>query len=84
MSTENAGRNVKHGRADIVVVDDPGNPVRGALISGQFTGDIQEDVIEAQTNNNGSATVITSQAVKPLKNLTLCGTYIAHDTLDDF
>jgi FtsP/CotA-like multicopper oxidase with cupredoxin domain len=84
VSTESAGKGLKFGRADIVVVDDQGNPVPDALVSGQFTGDIVEDVIDAQTDNNGSVTVITSQSAKRIKSLTFCVTSITHGTLQDF
>jgi hypothetical protein len=84
VSTENAGKGQKFGRADIHVVDDLGNPVSGALVSGDFTGDITEPVIEAQTDANGDVTVITSQTAKPLNTLTFCVTTITHDTLQDF
>jgi len=84
VSTENAGKGAKFGRADIHVVDDLGNPVSGALVSGDFTGDITEAVIEAQTDANGDVIVITSQTFKPLNTLTFCVTTITHDTLQDF
>ena len=76
VSTENAGKGAKYGRADIVVVDDQGNVVDGALVSGQFTGDVTEDIIEGQTGADGSVTVISSQSAKPLKSLTVCVTDI--------
>jgi len=84
VSTENAGKGQKLGRADIHIVDDLGNPVNGALVSGDFTGDITEPVIDAQTDANGDVTVITSGAAKPLNSLSFCVTTITHDTLQDF
>lgn len=84
VSTKNAGKGASYGRADIVVVDNLGNPVADAQVSGQFTGDIVEDVIDAQTDSSGSVTVITSQSAKKLKTLTFCATSITHATLQDF
>jgi len=84
VSTENAGKGQKFGRADILIIDDLGNPVNGALVSGDFTGDITESVIDAQTGANGDVTVITSGTAKPLNNLTFCVTAITHATLQDF
>jgi len=84
VSTENAGKGQKFGRADIHIVDDLGNPVNGALVTGDFSGDITEPVIDAQTNGNGDVTVITSQSSKPVNNLTFCVTSITHNALQDF
>ncbi len=84
VSTQNAGKGQKFGRADIHVVDDLGNPVNGALVSGDFSGDITESVIEAQTDANGDVTVITSGSTKPLNSLTFCVSTITHGALQDF
>ncbi|MDH3809158.1 MAG: fibronectin type III domain-containing protein, partial [Desulfuromonadales bacterium] len=84
VSTQGASKGQKFGRADIRVVDDLGNPVNGALVSGDFTGDITEPVIEAQTDANGDVTVITSGSTKPLKSLTFCVSTVTHAALQDF
>ncbi len=84
VSTVNAGKGAKHGRAEIVVEDDQGNAVADARVSGQFTGDIAEGVIGVETDISGSVIVITIETAKPLKNLTFCVTFIDHDELVDF
>ena len=80
VSTQNAGRGQRRGRADVAIVDDLGNPVADALVSGEFSGDIIESVIEAQTDANGNVTMITSQTAKPLNTLTFCVTGILAPT----
>jgi len=84
VSTVNAGKGQKYGRADIHVVDDQGNPVSTAFVNGEFTGDITESVVDAQTDTNGDVTVTTSGTAKPLNVLTFCVTSITHETLQDF
>ena len=76
VSTINAGKGRKIGAADIVVVDDLGNPVEGAVVSGEFSGDINE-VISASsaTNANGQTSVSTTQSAK-VRGLTFCVTDI--------
>jgi hypothetical protein len=84
VSTVSAPKGAKYGRAAIHVVDNLGNAVGGALVSGQFTGDITESVTQAQTDGSGNVTVTTSQSAKPLSVLTFCVTSITHATLQDF
>lgn len=84
VSTNNAGKGKKFGVADIVVVDDLGNPVEGAIVSGEFSGDINETISASPaTDANGLTSVSTTQSVK-VRNLTFCVTAITHDTLQDF
>ena len=84
VSTVSAPKGAKYGRAAIHVVDNLGNPVGGALVSGQFTGDITESVTQAQTDGSGNVTVTTSQSAKPLSVLSFCVTSIMHPTLQTF
>jgi FtsP/CotA-like multicopper oxidase with cupredoxin domain len=83
VSTNNAGKGKKFGAADIVVVDDLGNPVEGAIVSGDFTGDIDESDTSLETDANGLTSVSTTLSAK-VRNLTFCVTAITHDTLQDF
>jgi hypothetical protein len=76
VSTQSAGKGLRFGSADVIVIDDQGNAISGAMVSGQFTGDLAEDVIEAQTGADGSVTVVTSESIKRLRNLTFCVTDI--------
>ena len=84
VSTVNAGKGNKQGRAVVSIVDDLGNPVSGALVDGSFTGDINEDVFTAQTGADGTVTVTTTGTAKPLNNLTFCVSYVGADNLQDY
>jgi len=84
VTTVSAGKGLKYGQATVVVVDDQGNPVSGALVSGAFSGDITEQVIEAQTGATGSVTVTTSQSAKRISVLSFCVTSITHPALQNF
>ena len=75
-----AGRGFRFGQATVAVTDDVGNPVPGALVSGEFTGDIVESVVQDQADGNGISTVQTSQSVKRLRNLQFCVTEILPPT----
>jgi FtsP/CotA-like multicopper oxidase with cupredoxin domain len=83
VSTANEGKGVKSGLATVTIVDNLGSPVDGALVSGNFEGDITEEVIEAQTVD-GSVTIPTSGKSKPLNTLSFCVTSVTHDTLANF
>ena len=84
VSTVNEGRGAKSGQAVVTIVDDLGNPVDTALVSGDFRGQITEDVIEAQTGADGNVTIPTSGSAKPLNTLSFCVTSVTHGTLADF
>jgi len=84
VSTANAGKGQKIGVADIVVVDDLGNPVEGATVSGEFSGDINEIISTSPaTDANGQTSVSTTNTAK-VSSLTFCVTAIAYDGLEDF
>jgi len=85
VSVINLGKGLKQGRVDVIVVDEYGTAVTGAFVSGAFTGDLNESVASSTaTDGNGSTTIITSDAVKPLNSLTFCVTAITHPDLQDF
>jgi FtsP/CotA-like multicopper oxidase with cupredoxin domain len=88
VSTVGVGKGNKSGRATIAVVDDAGNPVAGAMVTGDFSGDINEGAIEDQADEFGISVVQTSAstAIKKVRNLTFCVTAITDPsgTLDDF
>ncbi|MCK4710388.1 MAG: hypothetical protein KAU21_17365, partial [Gammaproteobacteria bacterium] len=86
VSTANAGKGQKSGVADIVVVDDLGNPVEGAEVSGAFSGDINEIIsVSPATDANGQTSVSTSGTAK-VRGLTFCVTDIVdtNGVLDPF
>jgi len=85
VTTSSLGGGLKLGVADIVVIDDLGNPVENAIVSGEFTGAINEVVsASGATNVNGQTSVNTTQTVKGKVTLSFCVTSITHDTLQDF
>ena len=87
VSTSGVGGGQKIGVADIVVVDDLGNPVSGAVVSGEFTGTITETISASPaTDANGQTSVSTTQSAKGNVNLTFCVTDIVdtNGVLDPF
>jgi hypothetical protein len=84
VSTVSLGRGQRKGRAVVVVVDDQGAPVGGAVVSGDFAGDLNESKTSSATDGNGSTTMETTDGAKGVKSLSFCVTEISHPTLDDF
>ena len=84
VSTVGGSKGFKFGQATIAVVDDLGNPVAAALVSGVFSGDINESVNQDQADGNGISVVQTSQSVKKLRNLQFCVTTITATGLTDY
>jgi hypothetical protein len=86
VSTQGIGKGAKVGRADVVIKDDAGNLVAGALVNGEFTGTITETAEEAQTDSDGSVTIPTSGSAKKVHDLTFCVTSVTDPsgTLNDF
>jgi len=82
VSTINEGKGVKSGLAEITIVDDLGNPVENAVVSGDFNGNVNESA-NGTTDANGTVS-LASSSTKPLNNLTFCVTSVKHDTLADF
>lgn len=79
-----AGRGAKRGQAQIVVVDNLGDPVAGAVVSGQFSGSINETVTSSPTDSQGRTTVTTSSTAKGGVSVTFCATSATHATLADW
>ena len=87
LDTVSVGRGQKAGQATIVVSDDLGNPVEGALVNGDFSGDFSGEVIDVGTDIDGIVTVQSDDTVaNKVKNpaLTFCVTSVTHSTLQDF
>ena len=85
VSTVNLGKGKKKGRAVIVVIDDQGATVANAVVSGEFSGDLNETIsASSPTDGNGKTTIETSQGGKGIKSLSFCITGITHATLQDF
>ncbi|MDH5766179.1 MAG: multicopper oxidase domain-containing protein, partial [Gammaproteobacteria bacterium] len=86
VSTTNVSKGLKSGVADIVVVDNLGNPVAGAVVSGAFSGDINETISASPaTNANGQTSVSTTQ-IEKVRALSFCVTGITdtNGVLDPF
>jgi hypothetical protein len=75
--TVNIGRGNKHGRADVTVVDDLGNPVAGADVTGTFSGDFSETLM-ASTDGSGVAVLQTSATARGGIQFTLCVDDVSH------
>jgi FtsP/CotA-like multicopper oxidase with cupredoxin domain len=87
VATVGAGRGQKQGQATIVVSDDLGNPVTGALVDGDFSGDFSGKVTDADTGSGDTVTVQSDNTVaNKVKNpvLPFCVTSVTHSTLDPF
>jgi hypothetical protein len=82
VSTVNEGKGVKSGLAVVTIVDDLGSPVEGAVVFGEFSGQVNEPANSA-TGADGTVS-LSSSSTKPLNNLTFCVTSVTHDTLADF
>lgn len=55
---------------EVVVADDLGNPVEGALVTGTFSGDLmkKDETVAGVTGPGGSATLSTSKAYRYLQS----------------
>ncbi len=84
VSVVSVGRGAKRGQAEIVVVDDFGDPISGATVSGSFTGSFNESVNSGPTDNQGRTTVQTSATAKGGVTVTFCATTVTHPTLNDW
>jgi FtsP/CotA-like multicopper oxidase with cupredoxin domain len=84
VSTINEGRGVKSGQAVVTIVDNLGNPVDAAAVTGTFSGNINEGPLTEETGPDGSVTIGTTGRAKPLNTLSFCVTSVTHETLADF
>jgi hypothetical protein len=85
VSTVGIGGGSKIGRAQVVVEDDQGGLVAGAVVSGEFTGTIVETVSASDpTDANGLTVIDTTGSAKGSVSVTFCVTGITHPTLTDF
>jgi hypothetical protein len=81
VSAVNIGGGWKKGQAVIVVVDDLGSPVDGAIVLGYFSGTFNESVLTGLTDATGSTTAETSDTAKGGVSVTFCVTDILHASL---
>lgn len=71
LSTVNAGRGQKRGQAVVTVVDDFGNAISGASVTGTFTGSYNE-TIAGNTTGGGLTTLTTVGTKKGGVSFTFC------------
>jgi len=69
----------RKGRATVTIKDNTGNPVSGATVTGDFTGDFNETQ-SGVTGSDGVAVIETTAAVKN-PSFTFCVTNVTHATL---
>lgn len=79
-STEGAGRGQKRGTATVTIHDDQGNPVAGATVTGDFSGDFSETK-SGTTGSNGSVTLKTDAAKGGSVSFMFCVANVTHSTL---
>jgi FtsP/CotA-like multicopper oxidase with cupredoxin domain len=84
VSTVNQGGGNKAGRAVVVVIDNLGDPVANAIVTGEFSGDINEGAVSGPTDATGTTVIDTVGMARGGVSLTFCVTYISHPTLTDF
>ena len=72
-----AGQGKKRGQATVTVVNNCGNPVAGATVTGNFSGTLTQSGISAVTNSSGIAVLQTSGAVKGTVTVTFCVSGVA-------
>lgn len=77
VSTVSVGQGFKIGQAAVTVVDGCGNPIAGAMVTGDFTGNISESGASGVTNASGLATIQTNGSAKGNVSVTFCVTNVA-------
>ncbi|MBT8049326.1 MAG: multicopper oxidase domain-containing protein [Gammaproteobacteria bacterium] len=84
LSTANAGRGAKRERADVLVLDDTGSLVAGAVVTGEFTGTVTENGITGTSGSDGVAVLETSGTAKGSLSFEFCVISITKNGLDPF
>lgn len=69
--TQSAGKGKKYGLATITVLDNLGNPVNGASVTGNFSGTWNETA-SSVTDVNGVATLLTATALNGTVTVNFC------------
>lgn len=78
--TASAGQGNKYGTATVTIVDDLGNPVSNAAVSGTFSGTYNESAF-GNTDNNGNITLQTQGTAKGGVTVVFCVDNVTHGTL---
>jgi hypothetical protein len=61
-STQGAGKGKKYAKATVIILDNLGNPVENAIVSGDFSGTIVEAGVTGVTDASGIATLLTTSS----------------------
>ena len=80
LSTVNAPKNVRRGRAEVVIVNFSGAPVANADVTGRFTGSYNQ-LATIRTDSAGRAIFLTSDTRKGSVSFTFCVENVIHPTL---
>lgn len=72
VSTVNAGQGRKRGQAIVTIVNNCGDPVVGATVTGNFTGSINQPDVTAVTNSSGIAVLQTHATAKGNVSISCC------------
>jgi hypothetical protein len=80
LSTVNAGKGNKKGRATVTIKDNNGGLVSSATVTGTFTGDYNETLSET-TNGSGVAVLTTTGTKKGNPDFSFCVDSVTHATL---
>jgi FtsP/CotA-like multicopper oxidase with cupredoxin domain len=84
VTTDGVGQGFKVGRADVLVEDENGNAIEGALVTGDFSGTFTEPGISSSTDAGGLAVLTTSGSEKGRVNVTFCVNSITHPSYSSF
>ena len=86
LSTVSEGKGNKRQRALVTVIDNVGNVVQGAVVTGTFSGTITENDVTATTDASGQAELTTSTTAKGGISFDFCVTSIVDPsgTLEDY
>jgi hypothetical protein len=80
LSTANAGKKKKKGRAQATIQDNLGSPVPSAVVTGTFSGDFNE-TLTATTNSSGVATFTTTRALRAGLSFQFCVDNVSYGML---
>jgi hypothetical protein len=80
LSTVNAGKKKKKGLAEVTIQDNLGSPVPSAVVTGTFSGDLNE-TLTATTDSSGVATFTTTRALRAGLNFQFCVDNVSYGTL---
>jgi len=84
VTTLNIGQGRKQGQATIVVFDDTGGVVEGAVVTGDFSGTFNEPGLTGSTDPTGTIVFTTAADAKGGVSVTFCVTQITHPTLTEW